>query len=116
MDPLTQVLDAPRARDAFLLRVTMSPPWSVLIKDQAPLAVVAVTSGEAWFEPHSGETLRLDAGDVMLIPGPDPYVVADRAGRAPQAVIHPGQRCETPSGESLELPMHQGVRSWGNRA
>ena len=53
---------------------------------------------------------------MLLVRGPEPYVVADRAGRAPQAVIHPGQRCETPDGESLELPMRQGVRTWGNAA
>ena len=80
MDPLTQVLDAPRARDAFLLRVTMSPPWSVLIKDRAPLAVVAVTSGEAWFEADGKRFLmnpkwrhfaRIKASELLLLDADD---------------------------------------------
>ena len=114
VDPLTDLLDAPRARSAFLLRVTMDPPWSVRVQDRAPLTVVALTAGTASFLPDGGAPVTLAAGDVLLVRGPEPYVVADRAGRAPQAVIHPGQRCETPDGESLELPMRQGIRTWGN--
>lgn len=114
MDPLTDLLDAPRARDAFLLRVTMAPPWAVEVRDQAPLTLVAVTGGTAWFVPGDVGPVRLDTGDLLLVRGPAPYLVADRQDRSPDAVIHPGQRCETPDGRSLELPMRQGVRSWGN--
>ncbi|SEP79397.1 AraC family transcriptional regulator [Microlunatus flavus] len=114
MDPLSDLLRAPRAADAFLLRVVMAPPWSVRVQDGAPLTVMAVTSGSAVLRPGSGPAVELGAGDVALVRGPDPYVVADRDGTAPQAVIHPGGRCETPDGVSLELAMRQGVRSWGN--
>ena len=116
MDPLTDLLDAPRARTAFLLRVTMTPPWSVRVQDRAPLTVLALTAGTAWFVPDGGNPVPLAEGDVLLVRGPEPYVVADRADRAPQAVIHPGQRCETPGGESLVLPMRHGIRTWGNAA
>ncbi|MCK1794639.1 AraC family transcriptional regulator [Streptomyces sp. XM4193] len=116
MDPLTALLDAPRASGAFLLRVTMSPPWSVRVQDEAPLAVVAVTGGRACYAPDVGDPVHLGAGDLLLIARPDPYLFADSPDRAPQAVIHPGGRCETPLGGSLELPMRQGVRSWGNAA
>ena len=114
MDPLTDLLDAPRARDAFLLRVTMAPPWAVEVRDRAPLTLVALTGGTAWFVPEGDAPVRLDAGDLLLVRGPAPYLVADAPDRSPDAVIHPGQRCETPDGRSLELPMRQGVRSWGN--
>lgn len=116
MDPLTALLDAPRARGAFLLRVTMTPPWAVWVQDEAPLAVVAVTSGSACYVPRDGDPVRLGAGDLLLIARPDPYLFADSPDRPPQAVIHPGGRCETPAGASLELPAHHGVRTWGNAA
>lgn len=116
MDPLTELLDAPRARGAFLMRITMAPPWSVHVRDEAPLTVVAVTSGAAWFVPEDGERVHVEAGDVLLCKGPDAYVVADRVDTSPQAVIWPGGRCATPTGESLELPLRQGVRTWGNAA
>lgn len=116
MDPLTALLDAPRARGAFLLRVTMTPPWSVRVQDEAPLAVVAMTAGSSCFVPDEGDPVRLGAGDLLLIARPDPYLFADDPARPPQAVIHPGGRCETPAGASLELPSFHGVRTWGNAA
>jgi AraC-like DNA-binding protein len=114
MDPLTALLDAPRAQGAFLLRVTMTPPWSVRVQDQAPLAVVAMTAGSACFVPDDGDPVRLRAGDLLLIARPDPYLFADDVARPPQAVIHPDGRCETPAGANLDLPTQQGVRTWGN--
>ena len=35
MDALTGLLDGPRARGAFLLRMIMEPPWSVRVQDHA---------------------------------------------------------------------------------
>ncbi|MGP4022066.1 AraC family transcriptional regulator [Actinomadura sp. 3N407] len=116
MDPLTALLDAPRAQGAFLLRVTMTPPWGVRIQDEAPLSVVAVTSGVACYVPDDGDPVRLYSGDLLLIARPAPYSFADIEGRAPQAVIHKGGGCETPAGTSLDLPTHRGVRTWGNAA
>ncbi|TDE13090.1 AraC family transcriptional regulator [Jiangella asiatica] len=114
MDPLTALLDAPRARGAFLLRVTMTPPWAVRVQDEAPLSVVAVTAGSTWFVPDDGDPVRLLAGDLLLIARPDPYLFADAVARPPQAVINSDGRCETPAGTNLELPTYHGVRTWGN--
>lgn len=114
MDPLTALLDVPRAHGAFLLRVTMSPPWAVRVQDEAPLTVVAVTTGSTCVVPDHDDPMTLAAGDLLLIARPDPYLFADTPTRPPQAVIHPGGRCETPVGASLELPLHHGVRTWGN--
>jgi len=114
MDELAGFLDGPRARGAFLLRSIMDPPWSLRIQDEAPLTVVAMVRGEAWFVPDGGETRSLSAGDVAIIRGPDPYTVADDPATPPNVVIHPGQHCTTPAGESLEEAMGLGVRTWGN--
>lgn len=114
VDPLTDLVRAPRATDAYLLRVMMAPPWSVRVQDEAPLTVLALTGGTATLAPDDGPVLDLAAGDVVLVRGPAPYVVSDRSRTEPQALIHPGGRCETLDGRSLELSMRQGVRSWGN--
>src|SRR4051812_30104739 len=114
MDPLAGLLDGPRARGAFLLRSVMAPPWSLRIQDEAPLTVAAVVRGDAWIVPDGGEPQRLGAGDVAVCRGPDPYTVAGEPGTAPQVVIHPGQVCTTPDGESLAGTMDLGVRTWGN--
>jgi AraC-like DNA-binding protein len=114
VDAVAGLLDGPRARGAFLLRSSMDPPWSLRIQDEAPLTLVAIVRGEAWFVPDDGEAVRLAGGDVAVVLGPDPYTVADDPATPPQAVIHPGQRCTTPDGEELADMGYLGVRSWGN--
>ena len=116
MDAVAGLLDGPRARGAFLLRSVMDPPWSLRIQDEAPLTLVAMVRGEATFVPDAGEPVRLGPGDAAIVCGPGHYTVADDPGTAPQAVIHPGQRCTTPDGQELEQMMELGVRTWGNSA
>ena len=114
MDALSGLMDGPRARDAFLMRVVMRPPWSVRIEDEAPLSLVAMVTGEAWVCFDGAEPVPLAPGDVAVLRGPEPYTFADAPGREPMALILPGQVCVTPSGEHLEDAMSLGIRSWGN--
>ena len=116
VDALAALLDGPRAREAFLLRAVMDPPWSVRIQDEAPLSLVAVVRGEAWVVPDARPASRMVAGDVALMRGPDPYTFGDDPATPPHVVIHPDQRCTTPDGESLAQAMDLGVRTWGNSA
>jgi AraC-like DNA-binding protein len=114
MDAVAGLLDGPRAREAFLLRSSMDPPWSLRVQDEAPLTVLAMVRGDAWLVPEDGEAEALGRGDVAIVRGPDPYVVADDPATPPQAVIHPGQRCTTLDGVELAEQWSLGVRSWGN--
>ena len=116
MDAIAGLLDGPRARGAFLLRSSMDPPWSLLVQDEAPLTVLAVVRGQAWVLPAGGDARSLGCGDVAVLRGPEPYVVADDPTTAPRVVISPGQHCTTPDGEPLAAMAHQGVRTWGNSA
>jgi AraC-like DNA-binding protein len=113
MDPLADLLDGPRARNAFLLRSVLDPPWSLRIQDRAPLTLVAVVRGNAFLLPDDGDAIRLEAGDVAIVRGPDPYTIADDPETAPQIFIHPGQVCETTRGQPLAQAMDLGVRTWG---
>jgi AraC-like DNA-binding protein len=114
MDAVAGLLDGPRARGAFLLRSLLDPPWSMRIADEAPLCLIAITRGEAWLLPEGDEALRLEPGDVAVIRGPDPYVLADAPGTEPQVVILPGNQCVTPDGQEVQLMSWMGVRTWGN--
>ncbi|MFG1941418.1 AraC family transcriptional regulator [Nonomuraea sp. NPDC048826] len=112
MDHLAALLDGPRARGAFMLRVVLDPPWSMRVQDEAPLTLLAMVSGEAWIV-RDGVT-RVLPGEVAVVRGPEPYVVADRPDTPPQIVIHPGEDCTTLDGVSLYEKMQLGVRTWGN--
>jgi AraC-like DNA-binding protein len=114
MDTVAALLDGPRARDAFLLRSSMDPPWSLRIQDEAPLTLVAIVRGQAWFVPDGAAAERFGPGDVAVIRGPDPYLVADDPATPPQVLILPGQRCVTPDGIEVSAMAGLGVRSWGN--
>jgi AraC-like DNA-binding protein len=116
MDVLAGFLNGPRARGAFLLRSVMDPPWSLRIRDEAPLTIAAVVRGDAWVSYDDDEPAKLGPGDVALLRGPDHYTVADSPDTPPQVIIHPGQVCTTVDGVSVAESMSQGVRTWGNAA
>ncbi|BCB75603.1 hypothetical protein Pflav_020130 [Phytohabitans flavus] len=70
MDALAGLLDGPRAREAFLLRVVLDPPWSIRVQDRAALALVAVARGSAWLITDGGEPIEVRAGDIVVTRGP----------------------------------------------
>src|SRR3982750_3677494 len=102
MDALTGLLDGPRARGAFLLRSILDPPWSLRIQDESPLSLITLLRGEAWI---------VRDGAAPIVSAPQPYVLADSPGTAPQVIIHPGQRCESADGTEMTMT-DQGVRAW----
>ena len=116
MDGLTGLLDGPRARGAFLLRILLDGVWSVRLQDEAPLSVTAVVRGHLWVCPDGDEPVRLEAGDVVVWVGADHWTIADDPATPTQVVIHPGQVCTTVDGHVVVEEMSQGVRSWGNSA
>jgi AraC-like DNA-binding protein len=114
VDAVVGLLDGPRAHRAFLLRSILTPPWSLRIQDRAPLSIAAMVRGVAWVLTDDGQRARLDAGDVLVIRGPEPYTVADDPATEPRIVIHPGQHCTDLAGNSLQAAMDLGVRTWGD--
>jgi AraC-like DNA-binding protein len=116
VDAVVGLLDGVRARGAFVLRMVMDPPWSMSIRDEAPLTLVCQTHGSAVIVGESSGTIWLRSGDVALTRGTEHYLFADDPATTPMVMIHPGQRCTTLSGEDLRFEMSIGVRTWGNSA
>ena len=114
MDAVVGLLDGVRARGAFVLRMMMDPPWSMSIRDDAPLTLICQTHGKAAIVGETSGTTWLHPGDVALTRGTEHYVFADDPTTPPTVVIHPGNRCATLSGETLQFEMSLGVRTWGN--
>jgi AraC-like DNA-binding protein len=114
VDGLAGLLDGPRARGAFLLRILLDPPWAIRLEDEAPLSVTAVVRGHLWVCADGEDPVRLEAGDVVVRVGTDHWRIADDPATPDQIVIHPGQLCTTVDGHVVVEEMSQGVRSWGN--
>jgi AraC-like DNA-binding protein len=114
VDALAGLLDGVRARGAFVLRLSLDPPWSMRVQDRAPLTLICQTRGAAVITSDSDEPVWLRPGDLALARGIRRYQFADNPATVPQVVIHPGQRCTTLSGDDLRFEMAVGVRTWGN--
>ena len=97
-----------------MLRTIQNPPWSVQVRDSAPLSVVAVARGTPWVVPGAGDAVRLDVGDIAMMRGPDGFVFTDDPRTPVQVVIHPGPRRTTTSGAELPEYADPGVRTWTN--
>jgi AraC-like DNA-binding protein len=116
VDAVVGLLDGIRARGAFVLRMMMDPPWSLSIRDDAPLALICQTHGSAAIVGEHNGVTWLHPGDVAVTRGAEHYLFADEPTTPPMVVIHPGQRCTTLSGDDLRFEMAIGVRTWGNSA
>lgn len=114
MDALAGLLDGPRARGAFLLRMVMEPPWSIRVEDRAPLTLMCVVEGAAWIIPDDADAVLLHPGDLGIVRGPAPYTVGGSPDTEPQVLAGPGGTCHTLRGEPLDQSLRMGVRSWGN--
>lgn len=113
MDALSGLLDGVRARGAFVLRLSLDPPWSMRIQDGA-LTLICQTAGTSVILTDRGDEFSLAAGDIALASGACHYLFACSPEVTPQLVIHPGQRCTTLAGEDMRFALSVGVRTWGN--
>ena len=108
------MLAGSRAEGAFLLRSLLDPPWSLRIEDHAPITVLVLVRGSAVVVSDTGQTEDLEAGDVALLRGPDPYTVADHPDTPVHVLIDEAQNCAAVDGSPLEDMSVHGIRTWGN--
>ena len=105
-DPLSDVLRTVRLTGGLFFLVDASSPWVVevpvaealrpiLLPDaQHMISYHVVTSGSCWAAlTDGGPPVRLEAGDVVLFPHGDPYVMSSA----------PGMRAEEPVEAALEF-------------
>ncbi|WP_031939477.1 AraC family transcriptional regulator [Prescottella defluvii] len=114
MDALSMMLAGSRAEGAFLLRSLLDPPWSLRIEDHAPVTVLVLVRGSAVVVSDTGQSENLEAGDIALLRGPDPYTVADRPDTPPHVLIDESQNCHATAGAPALNMTDLGVRTWGN--
>ncbi|MCC3651705.1 AraC family transcriptional regulator [Streptomyces sp. S07_1.15] len=113
MDMLSGLLESPQARGAFLLKSVFNPPWGLRIEDRAPLSLATMLHGSAWVLREDAAPVRLEAGDVAVLRGPEPYTLVDDPATRPGITVGPDQRCNTTDGEDVTETMALGVRTWG---
>jgi AraC-like DNA-binding protein len=110
-DPLTDLLNGVRTTGAVFNRSSLRGAWAVRFEDGSPVALAVPLRGAAWVIPQDGTPVRIDAGDVAVLSGGTPYVIADDPATEPDVMIRPGGRCTTLDGDEVSLT--QGVGAWG---
>ncbi|MFC7404249.1 AraC family transcriptional regulator [Georgenia alba] len=120
MDALADLLDGVQARSAAFCRTVLVPPWALRIADHAPLALATPLRGHAWVV-DAGSTYRVGPGDVAVVTGSRPYVVADDPATPADVVVHAGNRVTTLDGREVttldppggEVPERAGIVASG---
>ncbi|MEU6153249.1 AraC family transcriptional regulator [Actinosynnema sp. NPDC047251] len=97
MDVLADLLDGVRARGAVFSRSALVPPWSLKFTARAELTVGAVLAGEAWVV--RGRPLRVAAGDIAVVRGGTPFVLADDPTTPPSEVVGEDRYCDWGPGD-----------------
>ena len=113
MDVLDDLLASTRARGGVFNLTIMDTPWALEIRDEAQLALATLVRGSAWVVRDGIEPTRMEEADVAIFNGPEPYVVSDQLGTAPQLRIHPGGICEPSPGAPIDYSTRLGVRTGG---
>ncbi|MEU2604885.1 AraC family transcriptional regulator [Streptomyces albus] len=113
-EALTEVLSGARARGGLFHRAVLAPPWAVRVQDGAPLSLACMLRGAGWvLHPAAPQPVRIAPGDVVVLRGPTPYVLADDPATEPGLLIQPGDCCTTPDGTDMCEKLALGVRTWG---
>ncbi|MFC0624899.1 AraC family transcriptional regulator [Kribbella deserti] len=115
MDVLDDLLAGTRARGGVFNQTVLDPPWSLLIADEATLALATMIRGDAWLLFEGAEPIRLRERDIAVIRGPVRYVVADDPGTAPRLLIKPNGVCEPLPGATEHDGPSLGPRTHGRR-
>ncbi len=88
MDVLSDILDAVRLKGTLYFRTEFTPPWAVKVPQFSNVARFHLVVRGACFVEVEGEAspIRLDVGDLVVIPGGRAHVLADALGREPVVV------------------------------
>ena len=80
MDTLSLILNDIRLHGAVFRESRMSSPWSVRLHTPGLTSFHIVTRGEAWLLRDGAEPLKLQAGDIVTLPGGIEHRVQDDPG------------------------------------
>ncbi|HSW12660.1 MAG TPA: AraC family transcriptional regulator [Solimonas sp.] len=77
MDTLSQILDDIRLRGGEFRDLQLYAPWAFRLETPGLASFHIVTQGSCWLLREGAEPLRLDAGDLVVLPGGAAHRVQD---------------------------------------
>jgi AraC-like DNA-binding protein len=85
-DALSGVLQDLRLTDASYCRTEMTAPWGIEVPADEGAIFHFVVEGSCWLRTPGGEPMRLEQGDVVLLPRGSGHVLVDRPGSATRSL------------------------------
>ncbi|MEN8651220.1 AraC family transcriptional regulator [Streptomyces sp. 21So2-11] len=101
MDAFGELFRGVRAQGSLFGSSTLSPPWALHFVDGAPLTLCIALGGLGWIVPQGRPPERVDAGEMVIVRGPEPFTFVDEIGTRAEPV-----EC----GEYCAVPEHGGTR------
>jgi len=95
MDPLTGLLNGVRTTGAVFNQSYLSGSWALHFEHGSPLALAVLLRGSAWVISRGGDPVRLSPGDVAVLSGGAPYVIADDPAAITPTVMIRAEGCTT---------------------
>jgi AraC-like DNA-binding protein len=114
VDALTDLLDGVRARGALFGQAVLEPPWALRFATGAPLTLTTMLRGEAWVVAADAAPVRIGAGDLAIVAGAAPHVVADDPATPPGHEVSTPDYCRRADGTEARIALD--VRTCGERA
>ena len=117
MDALTSVLGSVHLKSSLLAQLDSAGDWSIDCEDPRGITTYCILSGGCWFAPTCGDTVRLESGDVLLLPewhehrlysSPDvPAIPVSELGRVERTILRSAlwemlYSAATSSGETIQ--------------
>lgn len=95
MDSFGDLFRGVRAQGSLFGSSTLTAPWSLLFVDGAPLTLCAVLDGGGWIVTPGRPAVRVRAGEMLVVKGPQPFSFVDEPGTT-AAPLECGVACAVP--------------------
>jgi AraC-like DNA-binding protein len=105
LDPIAEVLHDFRLSGSYYCRSELRAPWGVEIAGRCGAAFHFVAEGSCYLRCGSGEPLRLDEGELVLLPRGGSYILSD----SPNGKVVPADSLSKEMiGQNAKLLRHEG--------
>ncbi|MFE6983249.1 AraC family transcriptional regulator [Streptomyces griseus] len=113
MDAVSELLADVWGRGAVFRPTVLRPPWSLRMSTGAPLMVAMMVRGHAWVVADGREPLRIAEGDIAVIRGDVPHVVADAPSPGPARTVTASDYCPGGTGPTRSCGRPEDGRDGG---
>jgi AraC-like DNA-binding protein len=93
-DVLADILETLRFSGTIFFRSELAAPWGMSLDQEAFPRFHISLSGDCYIGSEKEETVKIEQGEIIMLPGGDSHWIADRPGRMLISSARAGEACE----------------------